>query len=272
MQIRLKAKLGIGGPALDPDLVESRVGRAPVSSLSGRRGNARRIVSGRRCCLWETDIESTRDSDALVQLLRATLRPLERLRRLADENEGWIFVEVVGYVDGDVSPNGDLGFHSPAYELSPTTIADSQRWVRRTASINTFIWRDGLTTIDLTTSAPTAGRRETVAASVTFVVLGGRSGRFGQLGVEGLAVGDAASEELGPFGHGRDGVGRFGEESPELGMVPAEVVRGAVTMFANTCSQTGYFLDELVKRELIEFCVGSRHATSLAPTSGRIGL
>jgi hypothetical protein len=84
------------------------------------------------------------------------------------------------------------------------------------------------------------------------------------LGVEGLAVGDAASEELWPFGDNRDGVGRLRQESPELGMVPAEVVSGTVAMFADTSSQAEHLLYELVTRESIEFCVWSRHPTSVA--------
>ena len=46
-----------------------------------------------------------------------------------------------------------------------------------------------------------------------------------QLLVQGLAVADAAAEELGPLGDGGQGVGLLGEEAPELRVVPGEVVQ-----------------------------------------------
>src|SRR5258708_37943787 len=98
MHIRLKAKLGIGGPEVDPDVVERRLG-VPASHRyrvgeTTPMGNVRDAGG----CLWETAYESTRDSDPLVQRLLAPFRPLERVRRLADELHGSVFVEVVGYV------------------------------------------------------------------------------------------------------------------------------------------------------------------------------
>jgi hypothetical protein len=126
MQIRLKAKLGIGGPTLDPDVVERQVGVKPIRRYrlgEQTRGGLTRDAGG---CLWETELESTKNTDALVQRLLETLRPLERLRQLADESDGWVFVEVVSYVNGDVSPHdaGDFAFQSPAYELSSKSVAD----------------------------------------------------------------------------------------------------------------------------------------------------
>ena len=126
MHIRLKAKLGIGGPEMDPDVVERRLGVPATNRFrvgETTRGGHVRDAGG---CVWETASESTRDSDPLVQSLLAPFRPLERVRQLADEMHGWIFVEVVGYVDGDVSPmnSSDYGFISPAYELSRQSVAD----------------------------------------------------------------------------------------------------------------------------------------------------
>lgn len=81
-----------------------------------------------------------------------------------------------------------------------------------------------------------------------------------------MSVGDAASEELWPFRHDRNRVGRLGQEPPELGMVPAEVLSGAVAMLADAASQAEHLPNELISRKLIEFCIWSRHATSFAPS------
>jgi hypothetical protein len=82
-----------------------------------------------------------------------------------------------------------------------------------------------------------------------------------------LAVGDAASQELGPLGDDRDRVGRLREESPELGMVPAEVLSGTVAMLSDASAQADHLMYELVTRELIEFGVGSCHSTMFALSS-----
>jgi hypothetical protein len=123
LHIRLKAKLGIGGPEVDPDVVERRLG-VPASHRS-RVGETTPggNVHDAGGCVWETAYESTRESDALVQRLLAPFRPLERLRQLADELHSEFFVEVVSYVDGDIFPS-DVGFVSPTYALSPTSVAD----------------------------------------------------------------------------------------------------------------------------------------------------
>jgi hypothetical protein len=39
-----------------------------------------------------------------------------------------------------------------------------------------------------------------------------------------------------------------------------------LSLFSNAGAQTDHLVDEFVMRELIEFAVGSRHATSVAPT------
>jgi hypothetical protein len=65
------------------------------------------------------------------------------------------------------------------------------------------------------------------------VVLVPRPKRSGKLVIERLAIADAAPQELRPLGHVGDGVGGLGQETPELGVVPAEFVAGAVTMPAD---------------------------------------
>jgi hypothetical protein len=57
-----------------------------------------------------------------------------------------------------------------------------------------------------------------------------RPGRAGELGVEGLAVANAAAHELGPVGDRGHRVGGLREERPEVGMVPTQIVAGAVSM------------------------------------------
>lgn len=68
----------------------------------------------------------------------------------------------------------------------------------------------------------------------------------GRLLIQRLTVAKAASEELRPVGDRRDGVGVLGEEFPEIGMVPAEVVAGGVAMFADAGAQAANFREEFV--------------------------
>ena len=65
-----------------------------------------------------------------------------------------------------------------------------------------------------------------------------RPGRAGELGVEGLAVANAAAHELRPVGDRGHRVGGLREERPEIGMVPAQVVAGAVPMLPDPSSET----------------------------------
>jgi hypothetical protein len=95
------------------------------------------------------------------------------------------------------------------------------------------------------------------------VVLLRRPGSGGQLVVERLPVADAASQELWPLRHFRQGISGFGQETPELGMVPAELMVRAVTVPTDTVPQADYLLHELAARERFEIVVHRRHASSL---------
>src|SRR5688572_10547266 len=60
----------------------------------------------------------------------------------------------------------------------------------------------------------------------------------GELLVERLPVADAAAHELRPLGDDRRRVGALGEERPELRVVPAELVAGAVAVRADAMAET----------------------------------
>ena len=85
--------------------------------------------------------------------------------------------------------------------------------------------------------------------------------------VERLPVADAASQELWPLRHLRQRISGFGQETPELGMVPAELMVRAVTVPADTVPQADNLLHELVPRERFEIVVHRRHASSLGGSS-----
>jgi hypothetical protein len=61
-----------------------------------------------------------------------------------------------------------------------------------------------------------------------------------------LAILDAASDKLRPFGYLGDGIGGFRQQAPEAGMVPAETMPGAVSMLADPVPKALHILDELV--------------------------
>ena len=78
------------------------------------------------------------------------------------------------------------------------------------------------------------------------------------MAVERLPVTYAALQECGPGGDVRDRIGPFGEEAPQRGMVPAEVLAGAVAMLADALAEPAHFGDELVAREVVEVGVERR--------------
>ena len=66
----------------------------------------------------------------------------------------------------------------------------------------------------------------------------------GRLLVERLAVTDTAAHKLRPLGHGGYGVGLLGEQPPQPGLVPAEVVPAAVAVLADGGPQPLGFLNQ----------------------------
>jgi hypothetical protein len=80
-----------------------------------------------------------------------------------------------------------------------------------------------------------------------------------------LAIADTASQELRPLWDGGHGVGGLGQETPELGVVPAEVVSGAVAMLPNAVPQALLLPDEILMREGIEVSVDRRHGIECGP-------
>jgi len=73
-----------------------------------------------------------------------------------------------------------------------------------------------------------------------------RPRRVGQLLIQGLPIPDAASEELGPFGHHGDRIRLLGQQAPERRLVPTQLVSAAVPMPADALPQGPDFLDELL--------------------------
>jgi hypothetical protein len=67
-----------------------------------------------------------------------------------------------------------------------------------------------------------------------------------ELIVQRLPITDAPAHELGPVGHGRKGVLPLGQQSPQRGVMPAELVLAAVPMRADALSQLPGFGDELL--------------------------
>jgi hypothetical protein len=68
--------------------------------------------------------------------------------------------------------------------------------------------------------------------------------------IERLTIANAASEELRPIGHRRQRVLPLGEESPEAGMMPAELLTGAVAVLANASAKLAHLLDQLFAGEI----------------------
>src|SRR2546430_818664 len=84
-------------------------------------------------------------------------------------------------------------------------------------------------------------------------------GRGRELDIERLPVPDAAPQELGPVRNLRERIRGFGQEPPELGMMPAEIVAGAVPMPPDPFPQTKDLVDQLVARECRELLVARHH-------------
>jgi hypothetical protein len=73
----------------------------------------------------------------------------------------------------------------------------------------------------------------------------------GQLLIQRLAIGDAPSKKFWPRRHGDVRVNAFGQSRPEVGMMPTQVVPGAVTMATYRGAQLDHFDDQLLLRHSI---------------------
>lgn len=84
-----------------------------------------------------------------------------------------------------------------------------------------------------------------------------------EVGLEGLAIADAASQELWPLRHAWERISGFGQETPELWMMPAEVMASAVPVLADSLPQTPHLKDELVARKGLKISVRWCHTSSV---------
>jgi hypothetical protein len=65
-----------------------------------------------------------------------------------------------------------------------------------------------------------------------------------QFAIQGFPVLQAAAKKLGPWRHGDILRYRFRQQSPQLRMVPAEIVSAAVASFADSIAQAHHFRNE----------------------------
>jgi hypothetical protein len=73
--------------------------------------------------------------------------------------------------------------------------------------------------------------------------------------VEGLPVPHASTHELGPVRHHREGILLLGEKAPQLRVVPAELVKGAVPVYADPAAELPDFGHQLLMRHRVEVLV-----------------
>jgi hypothetical protein len=75
------------------------------------------------------------------------------------------------------------------------------------------------------------------------------------LPVERLAILDAAAQKSRPGRHGNLGVDRFGKQRPQLRVMPAKAVSGAVAMRANARPEPPHLLDKPFARHMLQIVV-----------------
>lgn len=86
------------------------------------------------------------------------------------------------------------------------------------------------------------------------------AGRIWQLLVEGLPVADASAEKYRPFRYAGERIRSLREETPESGMMPAELVLRAVAVGPNPLAKPPHLRGELFTRHAVEIFV---HASPL---------
>src|SRR5262245_25457758 len=94
--------------------------------------------------------------------------------------------------------------------------------------------------------------RRLKASSLIFVV-GTR--RVRQFAIKGFAIAQAAAQEFRPWRHGDVGRDALGKQSPEIRMMPAQIVAGAVAVRANTGAQALCFEEQLLAVHPVEVMI-----------------
>src|SRR3954447_15824812 len=83
--------------------------------------------------------------------------------------------------------------------------------------------------------APAQGRGDGEITSRSSLVFEISPRRVGQFALQRLPIAQAAAQEFRPRRNGHFGRDPIGQQSPEIGMVPAQVVTGAVPVRADAC-------------------------------------
>ena len=91
----------------------------------------------------------------------------------------------------------------------------------------------------------------------------------GSLGVQRLPIGHTSAQETGPLGHLDRRLQPLGQEGPEIGVVPAEVVPRRVAVIPDPCPEPADLLPQLLHGQGLKILVHvRRHGGSLLPRRG----
>lgn len=83
-----------------------------------------------------------------------------------------------------------------------------------------------------------------------------------QLTVQRLSIAEAAAQEFWPRRHRRLGIGFFGKQSPERGMVPAQLVTRTIAVLTDACAESLDLSDQVIARETLEIFIHGTLSTS----------
>src|SRR5262249_27926576 len=86
--------------------------------------------------------------------------------------------------------------------------------------------------------------------------------RVGELPLQRFAVLEAAAQKLRPGGNRDRRIDPLGQETPELRMMPAQIVPARVAMLANALSQAPDLRDQFLAVHALEVVVESGHGLS----------
>lgn len=93
---------------------------------------------------------------------------------------------------------------------------------------------------------------------VYFIVLDIRDRSTRKLTIERFSIGDATAEELWPGRHGDVRIDRFRQQTPELWMMPAEIVAGVVPMRPDASPKSLHFGDEHLAVKTLQVLIHRR--------------